>query len=236
MPHERPAEREDEEKDGAVARHADREPADRPPLIPGDQEGGNGQAEGQSQQHESKRSDAVDGPCNPSCRRADVPSDELDLICPLDRWSGGRVQYRESASNYRSDVGDRERQRVPVAGEERSVYVAQAGAERVDERAAAESSGDGADDERAHGGEPASALEDELVRDALCRQGADGWVAQRCRSPVGELVGVGERSTRVGAEDSEEHRDRSEDDEQAHGAVLRARHAANINGGLYDRG
>ena len=121
---------------------------------------------------------------------ADVPLDELHALGRLELPCELRTHLLQRRGKHRADVGNRERDGVPVTFEERAVDVAHRLAEQARERAASHDLGGHRLDDRARRDEIGLVLQDDLVGELLRDQGANAVVAKRRGGSVGELVRV----------------------------------------------
>ena len=151
---------------------------------------------------------------------ADVARGDVDpaaLLLHALRQRG--ADHLQPGSHERVDVRDCERECVLVAVEHRPVDIPHTRPEGSCEGAAAHYPRDDGLDDWPRRDQVALFREHDVVGDALGDEGADAVVLECHRGPVGELIGVDGHPAHVSGQQSEQDRERREDDERQHANV-----------------
>ena len=156
------------------------------------------QYEGEDEQQHREQLDALGDVGERCAEAAYVPLDQLDPLSRLELAGELGTHLLERGRQHRPDIGDRERDGVLVALEERAVHISDGLPEQVRERAASDDVGRHRLDDRPGRDQIGLVLQDHLVGELLRDERAHAVVAQRHGGSVGELVRVHGGVARVG--------------------------------------
>jgi hypothetical protein len=161
-----------------------------------------------SAQHPREDLQPLAGAHHVASEAADVALEQHDARAGVEVFGELRVELLQRRRHDRPHVGQRQRQRVAVAGEDRAVRVEHRAAEEAAERAPAHDAGHRGGDQRPRRDQVGVVAQHDLVGHALADRGADRRLRERRRRAVRELAGVEEGEPRVARDrrTDEQHR------------------------------
>ena len=176
-----------------------------------------------ARQHPREHLQALAGAHDVTGQAADVALEDHHARAGVEVGGELRVELLQRRRHDRPHVGQRQRQRVAVAGEDRAVRVEHRAPEEGAERAAAHDPGDRGGDQRPCRDQVGVIAQHDLVGDALADRVAHRGLRERRRGAVGELAGVEEGEPRVARDRRTDEQDRREHHQRGRPATAHAR-------------